>query len=99
MGTPALAAHILKRLLDTQDSPGQVVAVVTRPDQPRGRGLKLQPSEVAAVAAAYDLPVLKPTKIRTAEFVDSLTSFQARFAGGRRLRAHPSRRRCWRRPR
>ncbi len=76
MGTPALAAHILKRLLDTQDTPGQVVAVVTRPDQPRGRGLKLQPSEVAAVASAYDLPVLKPTKIRTAEFVDSLTSFK-----------------------
>jgi len=74
MGTPALAAHILQRLLNVPDSPGQVVAVVTRPDQPRGRGLKLQPSEVAAVAAAHGLPVLKPTKIRTAEFLDSLKS-------------------------
>ena len=76
MGTPALAAHILKRLLDAPGSPAQVVAVVTRPDQPRGRGLKLQPSEVAAVAAAYDVALLKPTKIRTAEFLDRLKSFK-----------------------
>ncbi len=75
MGTPALAAHILKRLLDAPGT-AQVVAVVTRPDQPRGRGLKLQPSEVAAVAAGYGLPLLTPTKIRTAEFLDSLTSFK-----------------------
>jgi methionyl-tRNA formyltransferase len=76
MGTPSLAAHILKRLLEAPDSPGQVVAVVTRPDQPRGRGLKLRPSEVGALAAEYGLPVLKPTKIRTAEFLDSLRSFK-----------------------
>ena len=76
MGTPALAAHILKRLLDAPDAAGQVVAVVTRPDQPRGRGLKLQPSEVAAVAAGYGLPLLKPTKIRTVEFLDWLQSFK-----------------------
>jgi methionyl-tRNA formyltransferase len=76
MGTPALAAHILKRLLDAPDSAAQVVAVVTRPDQPRGRGLKLQPSEVAGMAAAYGLPVLKPVKIRTAEFLNLVKSFQ-----------------------
>jgi len=76
MGTPALAAHILKRLLDAADGPARVMAVVTRPDQPRGRGLKLHPSEVAEVAAAHGLPVLKPTKIRTTEFVDQLKSYQ-----------------------
>ena len=76
MGTPALAAHILKRLLDARDAPVRVAAVVTRPDQPRGRGLKLHPSEVAEVAAKYGLPVLKPSKIRTAEFLDELKSFR-----------------------
>ncbi len=76
MGTPALAAHILKRLLDARDVPARVVAVVTRPDQPRGRGLKLHCSEVAEVAAEYGLPVLKPSKIRTAEFLDELKSYR-----------------------
>ncbi len=76
MGTPALAAHILQRLLDAADAPARVVAVVTRPDQPRGRGMKLHPSEVAEVAAAHGLPILKPTKIRTTEFLDQLKSYQ-----------------------
>jgi methionyl-tRNA formyltransferase len=75
MGTPQLAAHILTRLLDARDCPGRVAAVVTRPDQPRGRGLKLHPSEVAEVAGRYGLPILKPAKIRTAEFLASLKSF------------------------
>lgn len=76
MGTPALAAHILKRLIDTENSAGRVVAVVTRPDQPRGRGLKLHPSEVAEIAARYGVPVLKPVKIRTAAFVEELKSYR-----------------------
>lgn len=76
MGTPGLAARILKRLLDDAEAPARVVAVVTRPDQPRGRGLKLHPSEVAEVAAGYGLPVLKPSRIRTPEFLDQLKSYQ-----------------------
>jgi methionyl-tRNA formyltransferase len=75
MGTPALAGHILKRLLDAGDTSARVTAVVTRPDQPRGRGMKLHPSEVAEVAAAHGLPVLKPAKIRTAEFLDQLNAY------------------------
>jgi methionyl-tRNA formyltransferase len=75
MGTPQLAAYILTRLLDAVDGPGRVAAVVTRPDQPRGRGLKLHPSAVAEVAAARGVPILKPVKIRTPEFLDSLKSF------------------------
>jgi methionyl-tRNA formyltransferase len=75
MGTPALAAHILKRLLEAKEVPARVVAAVTRPDQPRGRGLKPHLSEVAEIADAYGVPVLKPTKIRTAEFLDQLKSY------------------------
>ncbi len=83
MGTPALAAHILERLADAcgeamraelQGPSFAIAGVVTRPDQPRGRGLKLEPSEVAVVAARRGLPVLKPAKIRTAEFLGELSA-------------------------
>ena len=79
MGTPALAAHILERLADASDrgveSAGiEIVGVVTRPDQPRGRGLRLEPSEAGAVAERRGLPVLKPSKIRTAEFLAELSA-------------------------
>jgi methionyl-tRNA formyltransferase len=75
MGTPQLAARILQKLLTAPPGLCQVVAVVTRPDQPRGRGLRLEPSEVSALARAHHLPVLKPTRIRTTEFVAELRSF------------------------
>ena len=75
MGTPALAAHILDRLAESAGSDFEVVAVVTRPDRPRGRGLALEPCEAAAVAARRGIPLLKPEKIRTEEFLRELRSF------------------------
>jgi methionyl-tRNA formyltransferase len=74
MGTPALAAHILERLAAERDR-FPVVAVVTRPDQPRGRRLAMEPSEVGAIAAQLQIPTFKPVKIRTPEFVAELKSF------------------------
>jgi methionyl-tRNA formyltransferase len=76
MGTPALAAHILERLAAVGDAGFRVVAVVTRPDEPRGRGLARQPSEVGAVAARRGIATLKPTRIRTSEFLAELKSYQ-----------------------
>lgn len=76
MGTPALAAHVLQRLIRDGGAHAEVVSVVTRPDQPRNRGLKLEPSEVGAVAAQYQIPTLKPTKVRTPEFVAELQAFK-----------------------
>jgi methionyl-tRNA formyltransferase len=75
MGTPALAAHILERLLAEPSAPFKVAGVVTRPDQPRKRGLKLEPSEVGAVAERHGIPILKPAKIRTPEFLATLKEF------------------------
>ncbi len=75
MGTPALAAHILDRLATQPDPRFSVVAVVTRPDEPRGRGLALAPSEVGAVAARHNLPALKPVRIRTPEFLAEIKSY------------------------
>ena len=76
MGTPALAAHILDRVVAAADPRFRVVAVVTRPDEPRGRGLALAPSEVGTVAARYNLLTLKPTRIKTPEFLAELKSFE-----------------------
>ena len=76
MGTPALAAHILDRLVGAGDPRFRVVAVVTRADEPRGRGLTLSPSEVGAVAAARKIATLKPTRIKTAEFLAELRAFE-----------------------
>ncbi len=70
-----MAAHILERLIAASGTQFRVVAIVTRPDEPRGRGLSRQPSEVAAVGERFSLPVLKPAKVRTAEFLAELASF------------------------
>jgi methionyl-tRNA formyltransferase len=75
MGTPELAAYILDRLIAEGGDKFQVVGVVTRPDQPRGRGQKLEQSEVAAIAERYGVATLQPTKIRTPEFLAQLKAF------------------------
>jgi methionyl-tRNA formyltransferase len=76
MGTPALAAHILERLAAASGPDFVVAGIVTRPDQPRKRGLKLEPSEVGAVADRHGLKTLKPVRIRTPEFLADLKSLQ-----------------------
>lgn len=76
MGTPALAAHILTRLVETAGATHQVVAAVARPDEPRGRGMRLEASDVGAAAQRLDVPVLKPTRIRTAEFSAQLEAYR-----------------------
>ena len=75
LGTPALAAHILERLVTAADPRFRVVAAVTRPDEPRGRGMAMAPSEVGAVAAQHGIPALKPTRIKTPEFLAELKSY------------------------
>ncbi len=73
MGTPDFAVPCLDRLVaDGHD----VVAVVTQPDRPKGRGQKLAASPVKATAAAYGLPVLQPERIRTAEFLATVAALR-----------------------
>lgn len=76
MGTPALAAHILERLVMAPRANFRVVGVVTRPDTQRGRGLGTKPSEVGTVAAKHNIPTLKPVKLRTPEFLNELKAFE-----------------------
>jgi methionyl-tRNA formyltransferase len=72
MGTPELAAESLRALLNAPDL--QVVAVVTQPDQPKGRGLKLQPSPVKELAHQQQLPVLQPERARAGDFLTQLAA-------------------------
>lgn len=60
-GTPEFAATALQALLD---SPHKIVAVYTQPDRPAGRGRKLTPSAVKALALQHDLPVYQPETLR-----------------------------------
>ncbi|HET7728593.1 MAG TPA: methionyl-tRNA formyltransferase [Usitatibacter sp.] len=60
-GTPPFAARALEALIDAGHT---VSLVLTQPDRPAGRGLKLTPSAVAQVAAARALPVAKPPTLR-----------------------------------
>ena len=67
MGTPPLAATVLEALLAEKNF--AVVAVVTQPDQPRGRDLKLQPSAVKELALKKNLPLLQPARARAEVFI------------------------------
>jgi methionyl-tRNA formyltransferase len=68
-GTPQAAVPALDALLK---SGHEVAAVVTRPDAPAGRGLRLGPSPVAGRAAAAGVEVLKPGRPRDPDFLDRL---------------------------
>lgn len=70
MGTPELACASLRALLQMPEA--NVAAVVTQPDQPKGRGLKLQPSPVKEIGLEEHLPVLQPQRARDESFIDEL---------------------------
>ncbi|NTV12919.1 MAG: methionyl-tRNA formyltransferase [Desulfobulbaceae bacterium] len=72
MGTPEFAVPSLRALLA---GPDQVVAVVTQPDRPRGRGRKLTEPPVKTLAREAGIPVLQPTSVRTPEFFAELKSY------------------------
>lgn len=74
MGTPELAAVSLRRLIATPEF--QIAAVVTQPDQPKGRGLKLTPSPVKEVAQQTNLPVLQPQRAREENFIQELAALK-----------------------
>ena len=74
MGTPDLAAAVLRRLVRWPG--GDVVAVYTQPDRPAGRGHKLTPSPVKKLAQELGLPVHQPLNFRQEGAVDELASLK-----------------------
>ena len=69
MGTPEFASTSLRRLVAEGYN---IVAVVTTPDKPAGRGQKLHESDVKLTAKELRLPILQPEKLRDEEFLASL---------------------------
>lgn len=74
MGTPAFAVASLSALIKAKMN---VVAVVTAPDKPSGRGMKLQPSAVKEFAIENNIEVLQPEKLKSPAFFDALKLLQA----------------------
>ena len=72
MGTPDFAVGTLKALLQSRH---QVVAVVTQPDKPKGRGKAMQFTAVKEVAVRAEIPVLQPKKVRKPEVVEEIRQF------------------------
>ncbi|MBT1705009.1 methionyl-tRNA formyltransferase [Chryseosolibacter indicus] len=74
MGTPEFAVPSLEILVQNKFN---VVAVITAPDKPQGRGQKLVGSPVKECALKYNIPVLQPANLKSPQFLDELKSFDA----------------------
>lgn len=74
MGTPAFATGVLKAMVEANLN---VVGVVTAPDKPAGRGLKLMPSDVKQYAVQQGLHILQPEKLKAPDFLEQLRALEA----------------------
>jgi methionyl-tRNA formyltransferase len=70
MGTPEFARRPLEHLY--RNTEHDILAVVTGPDKPSGRGLKLVSSEVKVAAQRLDLPIYTPESLKDAEFHEAM---------------------------
>jgi methionyl-tRNA formyltransferase len=74
LGTPEFATASLRALVDGGYN---IVAVVTMPDKPAGRGHQMQFSDVKKYALSVGIPVLQPEKLKDENFIEELRSFHA----------------------
>lgn len=74
MGTPEFAVAGLAALINAGHN---IVAVITAPDKPSGRGLQIQQSPVKQYAVLNNIPVLQPVKLKDETFISSLRSYHA----------------------
>jgi methionyl-tRNA formyltransferase len=77
MGTPDFAVPTLEALIESDKH--EVVAVISQPDKPKGRGKKLQPTPVKEAALAHNIPVYQPERIKDEAFMDELEKIEADF--------------------
>lgn len=74
LGTPDFAVAALDELVTRGY---QVVACVTMPDKPAGRGHHMQFSAVKEYALAHDIPLLQPERLKDEQFLEELRSYKA----------------------
>jgi methionyl-tRNA formyltransferase len=72
MGTPEFAVASLDALVQAGCN---IVAVITAPDKPSGRGMKMNESAVKTYAASKNIPVLQPEKLKSPDFLEELKSY------------------------
>jgi len=72
-GTPPFAAHALAALVEQHE----ILAVLTQPDRPSGRGMQLKPSAVKQLALQHNLPVLQPASLKSADVQQQLLDLKA----------------------
>ena len=77
MGTPDLAAECLKALASVSrpfspKSSWEIIAVLSQPDKPKGRKLRLQPTPAKNIALQFGIPCFQPEKLRTPETLELL---------------------------
>jgi len=75
MGTPDFAVASLKALVEGGKC--EIVAVITAPDKPSGRGLLMNETPVKKYAVSQAIPVLQPEKLKNTEFLEELRNYQA----------------------
>lgn len=63
-GTPDFAVRNLEELINSKH---EVIAVITQPDKPKGRGKKIKPAPVKVLAQEYNIPVYQPEKLKNNE--------------------------------
>lgn len=73
-GTPEFASSQLEAIISAGY---EVTAVVTVPDKPAGRGKKIQSSDVKRTALKYNLPIMQPVSLKSPDFIEELSSYQA----------------------
>ncbi len=72
-GTPAFAVPSLEKLIEAGY---EIALVISQPDRPAGRGLKLKPPPVKEVAIRHNLPVIQPVKFNCSEVLERLKSIE-----------------------
>ncbi len=73
MGTPEFACPTLKTLIERGE---QVVAVVTQPDRPKGRGQQTLPPPVKTLALKHGIPVMQPLKVRHPDAIEEIRALK-----------------------
>ena len=73
MGTPDFAVPVLQSLINSRH---EVVAVVTQPDRPKGRGKNMQFSPVKECELAHNIPVMQPVNVSVPEVIDELRAYE-----------------------
>lgn len=74
MGTPEFAVESLEAIVEAGYN---VVAVITAPDKPKGRGRKLAMSPVKEAALKHNIPVLQPRNLKSPDFIEELKVYRA----------------------